>query len=212
MVFLLSAADRLQTGCATGAILHFAADGVRKLQIRISSRGRALFAHSVFHSGDVITQVAGQIVDADSLDRTSSSAEVFQWSCNRVFVMQSPGGTRNFGILANTAGDEGTNNARFVPNRRKQTINVCATRTIAPGDEILVPYGKMYVTRLRTAVAQQRALHQKAALLLNSVAPVIVTNGAVKRLLCANCRKVLTARTRVSHARCCQGLLTPHTK
>jgi hypothetical protein len=212
MVFLLSVADRVTTGRATGAILHFAADGVRKLQIRTSSRGRGLFAHSVFHSGDVITPVAGRIVDANSLDRAASSEEVFQWSSNRVFVMQNPGGSRNLGILTNTAGNEGHNNARLVPNRRKQILNVCATRTIAPGDEILVPYGKMYVTKLKAAVAQQRVLHHKAALLLDSVAPVILANGAVKRLLCANCRKVLKASNRVAHARCCHGLLTSHNK
>ena len=74
MVFLLFAADRLQTGCATGAILHFAADGVRKLQIRISSRGRALFAHSVFHSGDVnkINHPVRCIVHPDNIIKENS--------------------------------------------------------------------------------------------------------------------------------------------
>jgi hypothetical protein len=47
----------------TGAILYRAADGVRKLQVRVGDRGRGLFAASLFKKGDTITMAAGVLMD-----------------------------------------------------------------------------------------------------------------------------------------------------
>ena len=79
MVFSLTADARLAEGGATGALLYFAADGVRKLQVRAANRGRGLFAASCFSAGDTITNVAGHLADACNLHSSvKRESEVFQ--------------------------------------------------------------------------------------------------------------------------------------
>ena len=114
---------------------------------------------------------------------------------------------RDLGVLANTAATSGGNNAKYTCNRRSKTLRICATRTIMPGNEILVAYGRVYVSKIKAAVVVQRAKQQEVLRNLDIIAPVSVAGGAVRRLLCSKCRKVLSCRTRLTHARCCHDML-----
>jgi len=65
-----SPADLLRAGKCTGALTFPAADGERKLQVRLGKRGRGLFAVEGFQRNQVITTVEGRV--ADYCDRTDS--------------------------------------------------------------------------------------------------------------------------------------------
>ena len=59
------------------------------------------------------------------------------------------------GNLCNTAGGSGLNNARLARRNGSDTVSVYATRNIAAGDEILVPYGSRYTRELRGRTEEQ---------------------------------------------------------
>ena len=114
----------------TGAILYRAADGVRKLQVRVGDRGRGLFAASWFKKGDsglfaaswfkkgdTITMVAGVLMDTQN-SNVAQHAEIYQWSKTQAFVIEPAEGA--LGIFANTAASDGANNARFFCNRQTE--------------------------------------------------------------------------------------------
>ena len=201
---LPTSSDMLKAGKCTGALLLDAEDGVRKLQVRRGIRGRGLFAASAFRKGEIITNIPGAVVSNIDI---KSGQEVFHWSKTKAFVMDydTLGPTTGFGILANTAGATGKNNAKYCCNRSALSMRLSATRPIAPGEDILVPYGHSYSSKIHIAVEKQVTETQN---LLDEVAPVVVCNfGAVKRLLCANCRKVVNDSNRLTHARCCSGAI-----
>ena len=54
-----------------------------------------------------------------------------------------------FGNLCNTASGRGATNAKLARRNGSVVASVYATRDIAPGDEILVPYGAGYTRELR---------------------------------------------------------------
>ena len=58
-----SPADLLRAGKCTGALTFPAADGERKLQVRLGKRGRGLFAVEGFQRNRVITTVEGRVED-----------------------------------------------------------------------------------------------------------------------------------------------------
>ena len=199
----VTSAKQLSSAKCTGAILHRAADGVGKLQVRMGDRGRGLFAASAFKKGDTITAVAGSLMDTA---KAAQHAEKFQWSKTQVFVMEH--GIGALGVFANTAASKGANNARFVCNKRNQCMmRLCATRTIAAGQEILAPYGRPYVSAIKNAVKAQTDRILEDVHSVDVTAPVVVAGGAVARLLCAKCGKRVTEKTRLRHARCCSGRL-----
>jgi len=188
----------------TGAIVHRTADGLGKLQVRMGTRGRGLFAASAFKKGDTITTVAGSLIDNQN-PNVAQHTEKYQWSQSQLFVMEHAVGA--LGIFANTAASSGANNARYVCNRRNQSMRLCATRTIVTGQEILVPYGRTYVSKIKTAVKLQNDQILENLRSVNVTAPVVVTGGAVARWLCAKCGKRVTKKTRQTHARCCSGAI-----
>jgi hypothetical protein len=188
----------------TGAIVHRTADGLGKLQVRMGTRGRGLFAASAFKKGDTITTVAGSLIDNHN-PNVAQHTEKYQWSQSQLFVMEHAVGA--LGIFANTAASSGANNARYVCNRRNQSMRLCATRTIVTGQEILVPYGRTYVSKIKTAVKLQNDQILENLRSVNVTAPVVVTGGAVARWLCAKCGKRVTKKTRQTHARCCSGAI-----
>ena len=188
----------------TGAILYRAADGVRKLQVRVGDRGRGLFAASLFKKGDTVTMVAGVLMDIQN-PNVPQHAEMYQWSKGLVFVMEPAEGA--LGIFANTAASDGTNNARFICNRRNQGMRIRAERTILAGQEILVPYGRTYVSRVKKAVKLKNCRILEDRCHFDVTAPVAVAGGAVARLLCAKCGKKVTKKSRHRHARCCSGAI-----
>jgi hypothetical protein len=198
------ATDLLKAGKCTGAILFDAADGVRKLQVRRGIRGRGLFAASAFRNGDIITNIPGAVISNVDI---KSGQEVFHWSKTKAFVMDydTLGPKTGYGILANTAGVTGRNNAKYCCDRSALAMRLSATRKIAPGEEILVAYGRSYSTKIHIAVEKQATETQH---LLDEVAPMVVCYfGAVKRMLCANCRKLVNGSNRLTHARCCSGAI-----
>jgi hypothetical protein len=65
-----SPADLLRAGKCTGALTFPAADGERKLQVRLGKRGRGLFATKGFQRNQVITTTEGRV--ANNCDRTDS--------------------------------------------------------------------------------------------------------------------------------------------
>ncbi len=188
----------------TGAILYRAADGVRKLQVRVGNRGRGLFAASSFKKGDTVTMVAGVLMDAEN-PNVAQHSEMYQWSKGQVFVMEPAEGA--LGIFANTAAFDGTNNARFFCNSRNQTMRIRAERTILAGQEILVPYGRTYVSQVKKAVKLQNCRIREDRCRADMRAPVVVAGGAVVRLLCEKCGKRVTRHSRHRHARCCFGAI-----
>ena len=200
-----SSTELLARGKCTGALLLPAANGVGKLRVRNGDRGRGLFAASPFKKGDVISCITGSLVS--SIDAMQSPhSEKLQWSKHHVFLMEHTGA--NYGIFANTAASTAVNNAKYVCNRRNNTvIRLCATRSIVAGQEILAPYGKLYVSRIKTAVKLQAEWQLENARTIASMAPVVMAGGAVVRMLCAKCGKRVTAATRKRHARFCSSLL-----
>ena len=199
----VTSAKQLTSAKCTGAIVYRAADGVCTLQIRMGDRGRGLFAASAFKKGDSITTVAGSLMENA---KAAQHAEKFQWSKTQVFVMEHAVGA--LGLFANTAASKGANNARYVCNKRNQRMmRLCATRTIAAGQEILAPYGRPYVLAIKNAVKVQTDRILEVLDSVNVTAPVVVAGGAVARLLCAKCGKRVTDKTRLRHARCCSGPL-----
>jgi hypothetical protein len=204
----MKSAKHLSNGSCTGAVLFRAPDGVKKLQVRTGDRGRGLFAASPFKKSDTITTVSGSLLltTDSSID---NHAEKFQWSKNKFFVMDQTGG---LGIYANTAASPWGNNAKYVCNRQNQKMmRLRATRSIAAGQEILVPYGHSYVSRIKNAVKSQQDVMKSrmidAVQAIDIAAPVVVTGGAVARLLCANCGSKVKANNRRTHARCCSGAI-----
>ena len=200
--------DTTAKGCSmvryTGAILYRAADGVRKLQVRVGDRGRGLFAASLFKKGDTVTMAAGVLMDIQN-PNVPQHAEMYQWSKGQVFVMEPAEGA--LGIFANTAASDGTNNARFICNRRNQGMRIRAERTILAGQEILVPYGRTYVSRVKKAVKLKHCRILDDRRHIDVTAPVVVAGGAVARLLCEKCGKRVTKNSRHRHARCCSGAI-----
>jgi hypothetical protein len=100
-------ADLLRAGKCTGALTFPGADGVRKLQVRWGTRGRGLFAADAFKRGDIVTTVAGEVVDSDKI--IGHKHEVWHLSKNQCFVMSHAllGVDGGIGIFANTAGGSG---------------------------------------------------------------------------------------------------------
>jgi hypothetical protein len=190
----------------TGAVIHRAADGVGKLQVRMGDRGRGLFAASSFKKGATITHIAGTVMDGRNSD-VDQHAEKLQWSKTQVFVMHNHK-VGALGVLTNTAVCKGANNARFVLNRRNQTmIRLCATKPIAAGQEILAPYGRTYVSQIKKAVKLQTHRILEDLRHADVMAPVVIAGGAVQRFLCAKCGTRVTKNTRHGHARCCSGAI-----
>jgi hypothetical protein len=81
-------------------------------------------------------------------------------------------------------------------------LNLVAVSDVAPGAEILAIYGSGYARKIRSAVQQQRIAADRVA---DLDAPVVMSHGAVQRMLCAKCRKVLRKLNRLTHAHCCSG-------
>jgi hypothetical protein len=98
-------ADLLRAGKCTGALTFPGADGVRKLQVRWGTRGRGLFAADAFKHGDIVTTVAGEVVDSGGI----FGHEVWHISKRQCFVMSYAllGADSGLGIIANTAGGSG---------------------------------------------------------------------------------------------------------
>jgi hypothetical protein len=199
----MKAAKHLSNGSCTGAVLFRAPDGVKKLQVRTGDRGRGLFAASHFKKSNTITTVSGSLLlTTDST--IDIHAEKFQWSKTKFFVMDQTGG---LGIYANTAASQQGNNAKYVCNRQNQTMRLCATRSITAGQEILVPYGPSYVSIIKNALKMQNVCLLEAAQSLETMAPVVISGGAVARMLCAKCGRSVKATNRRTHARCCSGAI-----
>ena len=199
----------LSNGKCTGAVIFRASNGVGKLQVRMGDRGRGLFAASPFKTGQTITTVAGSLVENND-PGVARDAEKFQWSKTQVFVMEHTGDA--FGIFANTAASQRVNNAKYVCNRRNHNLmRLCATRNIDAGQEILAPYGRPYVSQIKMAVELQNARHMELVQSLDVMAPVVVTGGAVARMLCANCGRKVKTSNRKTHARCCLGAIKSQT-
>lgn len=196
--------DLLRAGKCTGALTFLGADGVRKLQVRRGTRGRGLFAVHAFKKGDLITYVSGAVVSSSV--SSNPGQEVFKWSKTNNFVMDyaAMGAGSGLGILFNTAGGTGENNAKYRCNRTENVLRISAIRNIAPGEEILAAYGRSYVSKINNAVQKETAIQLQHMNHVDNVAPVVWCKGAVARMLCAKCRKALTSANRLTHARFCK--------
>ena len=75
------------------------------------------------------------------------------------------------------------NNVRFSWDRRNGVLRLVAICNIAPGAEILVPYGSGYARRIKAAVLKKRAVADCVA---DYIGPVVMSHGAVQRMLCCN--------------------------
>ncbi len=84
-------------------------------------------------------------------------------------------------------------------------LRLIAISDVAAGAEILAAYGSGYARNISSAVRLQRVAADRVA---DLEAPVIMSNGAVQRMQCAKCRKVLNQSNRLTHARCCSGRLS----
>ena len=99
----------LRAGKCTGALTYPGADGVRKLQVRLGSRGRGLFAADHFNRGEIVTTIAGKVIDNCKCESEGQNLEVWHISKYQCFVMNYAllGADSGLGILANTAGVSG---------------------------------------------------------------------------------------------------------
>ena len=73
-------------------------------------------------------------------------------------------------------------------------MRLTATTDIAPGAEILAVYGRGYSSKIVYAVREQRVAADLAA---DEIAPIVWSRGAVQRMQCAKCIKVLTKSNRL---------------
>ena len=204
---LHSPVDLLRAGKCTGALTFLGADGIRKLQVRKGPRERGLLTVDALVKGEHITTVMGTLID--NCSNISPCQEVFKWSKKTMFVMNHDAlvAGSGLGILVNTAGMTGKNNAKYSCNRIDNVLNICATCKIAPGEEILAAYGRSYSSKINVAVKNQNEKRLQHKYLIDKDAPVVLCKGAVARMLCAKCRKKLTSGNRLTHARFCMGNL-----
>ena len=63
-------------------------------------------------------------------------------------------------------------------------LRLIAISDVAAGAEILAAYGSGYARNISSAVSQQHVA-------VDLEAPVVMSHGAVHRMLCAKCRKEL---------------------
>jgi SET domain-containing protein len=108
------------------------------LEIRKSFAGRGLFATRGYRKGEFIIEYFGPMLDAEEADRKYWDRYLFELTANRFID-----------------GKCTANVARFInhsckPNaeaRGLKRLFIRATKTIRPGDEILIDYGHEYIER-----------------------------------------------------------------
>ena len=148
-----SAEQRLAAGHALGTLALRPQRGAL-LHVRRGPHGRSLHAAEFIAEGAYICCLRGELCCADPRDEAFAGREKMYVSKARdgeppKFLLLRHPTAAEPGNLCNTAGGRGANNAKLARRNGSVVASVYATRDIAPGDEILVPYGAGYTRELR---------------------------------------------------------------
>ena len=191
-----TAAQRLAAGYALGALL-LQPDGGISLRVAQTERGRALVAAEAAPRDAYICSLRGKLCVGDPDDDKYDGREKLYVAAARTgeaakFLLLHRPTLREPGNLCNTAGGSGPNNARLARRNGSNVVRVYATRTIAAGDEILVPYGSRYTRSLRerAAGARGRGGAEDEAPALDTVAEHL-SAGLNTRRYCTRCNIAL---------------------
>ena len=184
-----TAAQRLAAGYALGA-LRLQPDGGISLRVALTERGRALVAAEAAPRDAYICSLRGKLCAGDPDDEAYGGREKLYVAAARLdepakFLLLARPTLREPGNLCNTAGGGGgANNARLARQNGSNIVRVYATRAIAAGDEILVPYGSGYTRALasRGAGAADAPVRDTVALSQRRS-----PGGLMKRTRCPRC-------------------------
>ena len=109
--------------------------------------GKGLFAKCIFKRGEIISQFTGRIVDPES----KIAKQHYGWNVdleNGTYLNVFNGkGKAKFANDANGLIKLGRNNSRI--ELSKGNAYLVASRTINPGEEVFVSYGKAYWNQLK---------------------------------------------------------------
>jgi uncharacterized protein len=139
----------------------------------IPGAGKGLFVKSKFTRGDIVCEYAGEIVTwAECERRADQGHEGYVFFITKNHCIDAYFTPEAIGRYANDAKGIGRveglkNNAQYEIKVRsgKKKGFIVATRTINPGDEVLVDYGKDYWKNLQKTkhLYDQQKLEKKAA-------------------------------------------------
>ena len=156
----LSLEQRLNNGCATGALVLCV--GGARFRVTVGEKGRGLVAARDVQKGETLCRLPGRLVDAWS---APAGVEVFlvrkarRRGAPARWLVLDPATACAPGNLANTSdGSDAGNNARLCYKRGSSFATLVAVRRIMAGEEVLAPYGPKYTAELRAAHASAAAL------------------------------------------------------
>jgi len=155
----VSAEQRLAAGYALGTVALRPQSGAL-LHVRRGPHGRSLHAAEAVQKGAYICSLRGELRVADPDDEAFEGREKLHVRAARdgepaKFLLLGHPTAAEPGNLCNTAGGSGMNNARLARRNGSDVVRVYATRSIAAGDEVLVPYGASYTRELLGRTEEQ---------------------------------------------------------
>ena len=114
--------------------------GLRIRPSGVPGAGLGLFAAAEFKRGDVIAPYEGEKLTRRRVDERYGDETAQYVLCrDAAHCVDASASNASAARFANDArGSDKRNNARY------RGFNIAATRTVRPGDEILVPYGREY--------------------------------------------------------------------
>ena len=186
-----TAEQRLTEGYALGSVPLRPQHGAL-LHVRRGPHGRSLHAAEPVAKGAYICSLRGELCEADPDDAAFEGREKLHVRAARdgepaKFLLLGHPTAAEPGNLCNTAGGSGLNNSRLALRNVSDVVSVYATRNIAAGDEILVPYGARYTRELR-----ERTEEQDDAAMPRYRAPP-------ERLKCPRCHRRMFAKALARH-------------
>jgi hypothetical protein len=117
-----------------------------------------LRAVDLIKKGALIATMSGELVEGDE-PPLGAGREVFHVRSPTTlrpgaWLLLSPPSSDELANLVNTGAGARANNAELTLNRRALVVNLRATRTIQPGQDILAAYGADYTRLLQRRPAQ----------------------------------------------------------
>ena len=117
----------------------------------IAGRGLRYANWTPCPKGVYLTTMPGDIVRIQ--DGDAPQGDAFKWLVSKksgTFIVFRPPTWDALGNLINTSDGKLPNNCRLQHKAGNNYVNVISTRTINPGDELLVPYGTKFTGDIRT--------------------------------------------------------------
>lgn len=139
---------------------------------KLPKAGKGLFSNQKFTRGDIVCEYEGEILPwSECLERAEQGYEGYVFFITRNYCIDAYFTPEAIGRYANDARGisrvEGLrNNAQYEIKTRKgeKKVYIVATRTINPGDEVLVDYGDDYwknLEKLRPEYEKMKQLEKE---------------------------------------------------